>query len=118
MTSDKAGNIKITLCGDWSMSGVSNQVPRLVEQMASISALASEKGAACQAGGRPELVMTGIGDFDASGCQLLALFVRLLQGKGVMPLLTEVPEAIMGKIRLLGFAGELAACLETGEQNA
>lgn len=109
-----ADKIRIPLVGDWSMSGVTHQIPHLVEQLASLSgSLSSKVGQTYAKGYSPEFVMTGIEELDACGCQLLATFLHNLKRRGAMPLLTDVPDVIKEKILFLGFGLELGAHIET-----
>lgn len=94
--------LRISLEGDWSMTGVAGQAPLLMQRLARITA-ADEKPAS------PELHLGGITKLDACGCQLLASFVRALRQHGIFPLCAGLPEEYREKIRLLGFAAELDA---------
>lgn len=96
--SDNAG--RISLSGDWSMTGVARQLPRLVQLLARIAA-GDQKPAPRQ------LLLEGITELDACGCQLLASFVRELRRQGISPLCAGLPEGYREKVRLLGFAAEL-----------
>lgn len=113
MSGKTADKIRITLGGDWSMNGVASQLPQLVEQLASLSnSLSNKESLVCAAECQPAVVMAGIDELDASGCQLLTLFVQVLKQRGSIPLLTDIPDAIREKIQFLGFARELGAYFE------
>jgi anti-anti-sigma regulatory factor len=114
MSGKTADKIRIPLAGDWSMNGVTHQIPHLVEQLASLSgSLSSKESQTCAAANPPEVVLSGIDELDASGCQLMATFLHNLKQRGVMPLLTDVPDAIKEKIQFLGFGRELGSYFKT-----
>lgn len=113
MSQKTADKIRITLDGDWSMNGVTDQIPHLVEQLAFLpDSLSENELQSSRPEIRSEVVLTGIKELDVSGCQLLALFIQVLKQRGVMPLLTDIPEAIRDKIRFLGFSHQLGAHFE------
>jgi ABC-type transporter Mla MlaB component len=114
MLGEKTDNNNATLGGDWSLSGVINQLPYLVEHLASLSDTLSDKESQVStATNPPEVHMAGINELDAGGCQLLTLFVHLLKQKGAIPRLTGIPDAIRRKIIYLGFARELGIDFDT-----
>lgn len=114
MPEKTADKIRIPLVGDWSMNGVTYQIPHLVEQLASLSdTISNQESQNYIAANPPEIVMTGIDELDASGCQLMATFLHNLKQRGAMPLLINVPDAIKEKILFLGFERELGAHFET-----
>lgn len=114
MSGETSDRIRITLNGDWSMNGVTRQLPHLVEHLATLpDSLSSKDRQASGAEIQSEVVMAGIDELDASGCQLLTLYILLLKQKGVMPLLTDIPDAIKEKIQYLGFGRELGTHFET-----
>jgi len=113
MPQNTADKIVITLSGDWSMNGVNHQIQNLVEVLETISnSLSNPERQPSAAEIESKVVMTGIDELDASGCQLLTLFVQLLKQKGVMPLFTDIPDAIKEKIQVFGFDRELGAHFE------
>lgn len=108
----KADENRITLSGDWSMNGVADQMPYLLEQLALLPevSLSQEKDPGV-AQGQPQ-ILVDIDELDASGCQLLTLFVLVMERKGFMPLLINVTDAVKEKIQYLGFGRELGAHFE------
>lgn len=93
--------ISINLEGDWSMSGIAQQF-QLVLQWAAQLAVAGCSPATA------ELDLSGITEFDASGCQLLTAFVGNLQRQGMMPLVNGVAGTVSDKFRQLGFDQDTA----------
>lgn len=111
MSGNADGNT-ITLSGDWSMNGVADQMPYLLEQLALFPELSSSQEK--QPGvvqGQPKIIIE-IDELDASGCQLLTLFVLMMERKGFMPLLTNLTDAVKEKIQYLGFGRQLGAHFE------
>lgn len=99
---------RICLDGDWSMNGVAETFPSLTNFLSVI--LDTEASAELKKSSPdyfPEIDLTGITDFDACGCQLLALFVRSLKESGVSVHLIKMNDALRSKIQLLGFGHEL-----------
>ncbi|MDA8413855.1 MAG: STAS domain-containing protein [Desulfobacteraceae bacterium] len=114
MPEETAAQIKIPLGGDWSMNGVTSQLPHLVEQLATLSACGiNMEGMGDSKAHLAELTLAGINEFDASGCQLLVIFLKNLKQRGVMPRIMSIPDAIREKIQFLGFAREIGPYFET-----
>lgn len=110
MPEETTERIRIRLEGDWSMSGVADQFPRLAELLASPPLSRPDRDIRGDASwNRPEIDMTGIESLDACGCQLLTAFLHNLKLTGVTPLLTGISATIGEKIRLLGFDRLFAA---------
>jgi len=108
MSEDVSEKTKICLAGDWSMDGVTKQIPRLVEQLASFSGIRTDEQLPPNAHqDQSEVDLTRIEKLDACGCQLLAVFLHTLQLGGIKPLLNNMPDDIKEKIQFLGFANEL-----------
>lgn len=106
--------IRLCLAGDWTVSGVAEQFPLLANHLAHLSVIHSpDKQQTCTAQIVPEMDLAGITALDACGCQLLARFIRSLQQGGVSPLIHNVPDGFIAKIRLLGFERELNLSGET-----
>lgn len=99
---------RICLAGDWSMCGVSTQLPQLAAQLDDLTGTAPEDTSPATTTTRSEIDLQGIDCFDACGCQLLAVFLHALHQKGLRPLLSNIPGVVSDMIGLLGFAGELA----------
>jgi ABC-type transporter Mla MlaB component len=99
---------RICLDGDWSMNGVAETFPGLTKFLAGITGTeASAEFQKCPPDFIQEMDLTGITDFDACGCQLLALFVRRLKENGVSIHLIKMNDALRSKIHFLGFGREL-----------
>lgn len=119
MLEETTETIRIRLEGDWSMSGVADQFPRLAELLASPSICRPERERRPDASRkRPEIDMTGIDSLDACGCQLLTTFLHNLKMTGVTPLLVGISATIGDKIRLLGFGRFLAAHADAARECA
>lgn len=101
MMSEAGERIRISLEGDWSMSGITGQFQVLLQWVSRLT----------EAGGKavtPELDLNGITELDASGCQLLTAFFGKLRQQGIVPLCNEVAEAVCSKLHQLGFDQEAA----------
>lgn len=106
--------IRILLGGDWSMNGLTQQLPHLVEHLASLpDSNANKEHMKDSRANLAELALVGINEFDASGCQLLAIFLNNLKQRGVMPRIMAIPDAIRKKIQFLGFDREIGPYFET-----
>lgn len=103
--------MQIHLDGDWSMSAVAEKLPLLTECFVRIvgSAAGYQK---CPNDLAPEIDMAGVTDFDACGCQLLALFVCNLKQKGFRSQVVNIPESLRSRIHFLGFDKELNLLLD------
>ena len=111
MSGNADGN-RITLSGDWSMNGVADQMPYLLEQLALLPEVSSsQEKQPGVAQGQPK-ILVDIDELDASGCQLLTLFVLMMEREGFMPLLTNLTDAVKEKIQYLGFGRQLGARFE------
>ena len=99
--------IRICLDGDWSMSGVAERFPALAKHLSAWpDSQSNEELQGSTSCGLPEIDLAGIDALDACGCQLLALFIRNLQQRGVTSRLTNIPEVFKSKIHFLGFDRE------------
>lgn len=98
----------IRLDGDWSMSGVAERFPVMVKYFATtLSSKDSGDQQKCSSEAVSEIDVAEVTDFDACGCQLLALLVRSLRQNGVSAQLINMTDAFRSKIHLLGFDSEL-----------
>ena len=108
MITDTGEMLRIKLDGDWSMSGVAAQFPLLADCLVHLTD-------ADAAGGKgkgpsdilPEIDLAEVTDFDACGCQLMALFIHNLRQNGISAQLINIPESFRSKIHFLGFDNEL-----------
>lgn len=101
MTGNSDTTACITLCGDWSITGVS---ARLSELTAHLDALVLNTPDAGDASMGPEICLAGVEAIDASGCQLLAVFFAHLRRNGLSPRLVNLPGHVHACADLLGFA--------------
>lgn len=93
---------RIRLDGDWSMAGVADKFSALSKFLVRLlNPQTSPKNIT------PEIDLAGVTDFDACGCQLLALFVRSLRQNGIRVQLSNLPDSFKSKIHYLGFDHEL-----------
>ena len=105
--------LQIHLDGDWSMSAVAEKRPLLAEGFARIVGSDSVAGQQqCPSAIVPEIDMAGVTEFDACGCQLLALFVCNLKQKGFSSQVINIPDALRSRIHFLGFDKELNLLLD------
>lgn len=98
MISETQEVLKISLSGDWSMSGITEKFPQLVQYFERLAG---------SSGGVPEIDLADVTDFDACGCQLLAQFIRNLRHNGIEAQLTNISDAFRSRIQFLGFGREL-----------
>jgi ABC-type transporter Mla MlaB component len=105
MNIESGNGLKMLLDGDWSMSGVADRFPALTGCFATL--LDSGVQQKCSAGAVPEIDLAGVSEFDACGCQLLALLIRTLKQNGISAQLINLSDAFRSKIHMLGFDREL-----------
>jgi len=99
---------KLYLAGDWSITGVTEQFPLLVQHISRAkSADSGDTGQKVEAVELPEIDLSGLTDLDASGCQLLVFFLKTLNQYGIFPTISNIPDIHISKIRSLGFGREL-----------
>lgn len=100
MVSESGQKIRISLEGDWSMGGITQQFQVLLHLVSQLTDSAASSTS-------PELDLKGITELDASGCQLLSAFVGNLRQQGIVPLCDVVNEPVCDKIRRMGFDQEV-----------
>ena len=93
----------IKLHGDWSICSVT---ARLSELCAHLEALRTGTGGAEQVPHRPAICLENLEAIDASGCQLLAVFLRHARSQGISPVFVNAPAHFMASLATLGFAAE------------
>lgn len=93
----------LTLRGDFSIEGVSEQWPGLLQLLSEADAAHHEQADQTP----PTIDLTQIETLDACGCQLLALFLRRLKEQGVAAPHLNLSQYCREQIELLGFADEL-----------
>lgn len=102
MMNDTGEISRICLDGDWSMTGVADKFPALYTFLVHLL-----NPQARPSNITPEIDLAGVTDFDACGCQLLALFVRSLRQNGIRVQLSNLSDSFKSKIHYLGFDHEL-----------
>lgn len=99
MTEKANENIPIKLCGDWSITGVSKQLSTLTAHLETLLT-----GRAADP--LPQICVREVEAIDASGYQLLAVFLRHVRGHGLSPVLVNTPDHLRTALETLGFATE------------
>ncbi len=95
---------KLILQGDFTIAGVNDQIPRLIQQLEENETSQSEK----LPHALPyEIDLIGIEDLDASGCQLVAAVLHNLRHQGFKEFSFNLSDCNRDKIRLLGFSNEI-----------
>lgn len=100
VTKDQYPANKLTLKGDFSIGGVNEQMPFLIQH------LALETAAMPNRADRNlpyTLDLNGVQVLDACGCQLLAIFLRVLREQGVELFSFALSDCYRKQIHLLGF---------------
>ena len=97
---------KLSLAGDFSIAGVNDQLPVLLEQLAGIEPIDPEK--ADQADPY-EIDLSGVLNLDTCGCQLLATLFQHLKQRGVRKYSLKLSDDYRQKIHLFGYANEVFA---------
>jgi len=87
---------RINLCGNWSITGVAEQLPYLNSSMESFSTGTPRQQA--------EIYVEEIESIDASGCQLLAIFFHSIRKNGHEPKLLNPSTILRENLKTLGFA--------------
>lgn len=103
--------LTIKLDGDWSMTGVTQQLLPLTEHLAALSSVPPQQT-------RPVIDLAAVVLFDACGCQLLTILLRHLKLLGFAPILANIPEQFRHSIELLGFGHEFDTLLDTAKGHA
>lgn len=103
--------LTIKLDGDWSMTGVTQQLLPLTEHLAALSGVPPKQT-------QPVIDLAGVVLFDACGCQLLTILLRHLRLLGFTPVLANIPEEFRCSIELLGFGHEFETLLDAPRGHA
>ncbi|GLI36953.1 hypothetical protein KI811_15050 [Geobacter hydrogenophilus] len=111
MPENASANLTIRLNGDWSMTGVTQQLLPLTEHLAALSGVHPQQA-------QPVIDLTEVALFDACGCQLLTILLRHLRLLGFAPVLTNIPAELRGSIELLGFGHEFETMLDIAKGHA
>ena len=111
MAENSPEQLTIKLNGDWSMTGITQQLPPLTEHLATLSGMPPQQA-------QPVVDLEDVALLDASGCQLLTILLRHLKLLGFSPLLTNVPGHFRDSIELLGFGHEFETILDVTKGHA
>ena len=85
----------ISLDGDWVVSTINQQMQCLI----------GRRKAAPAVDGSPIVIdMSSVESLDASGCQLLASFVKVIEKDGLKPRLASMPASFQELFESLGYA--------------
>ena len=100
MTKKKSPLATITLAGDYSIAGVSDQLPILQQLLKEATEVRQKAGnivSPCQ------INLSGLQTLDACGCQLLAIFLHKLRAEGLTDFSFTLDEFQREQIHLFGF---------------
>ncbi|WP_041245404.1 STAS domain-containing protein [Geotalea uraniireducens] len=114
MSESATERMSIKLCGNWSITGVTDQLKFLKIQLQSLSFsnAADTRASSCPMENDPEIDMKDVDQIDLSGCQLLAIWLRHVKLLGLSPVLINVPEEFRQNIHFLGFGSEYDCILD------
>lgn len=106
MKAEPDGVSGLALKGDFSITGVSGQLPLLAEYLTRMAEMAPGR-----LGTVPpyEIDMTNIQTLDGCGCQLLAIFFRHLRRSGAGRLSLSLNREHRDKFHLFGFDSDIFA---------
>lgn len=111
MAENAPEKLTIKLDGDWSMTGVTQQLLPLTEHLAALSGVHPHQA-------QPVIDLAAVALFDACGCQLLTILLRHLKLLGFTPVLANIPEEFRCNIELLGFGHEFESLLDVARGHA
>lgn len=98
---DRCDVNRISLRGDMSMVGVTEQFPLMAQFLAEPAAVPTDQQ-------RPhEIDLTGVHTIDACGCQLLSAFIHNIRKRGAEVFTFKLTDDCRDKIHTLGFDNEL-----------
>ena len=100
MTKKKSPTATLTLSGDYSIAGVSEQLPVLqqhLKETAAATEKAGNKALPCH------IDLSDLQALEACGCQLLAIFLHKLRAKGLADFSFTMDEFQREQIHLFGF---------------
>lgn len=106
MSTEQDGTNRLILKGDFSIAGVNDQLPLLVEHLTRMAVVAPESFNAAHP---YEIDLSDIQALDSCGCQLLATVLRNLRSRGIGMFSLKLGNEHREKIRLFGFADEILA---------
>lgn len=102
---DRDDVIRISISGDLSMVGVTEQFPLMVQYLAEPAAAAVVSPNEQHL---HEIDLTGVQALDACGCQLLVAFIHNLRKRGAALFSLKLTDDCREKIHNLGFDDELS----------
>lgn len=94
---------RIALSGNWSICCVTERLSELTTHLGALIAGRDANASPT----RSEICVRDVESIDASGCQLLAIFLRHLHRHGFAPAIVNPPEHFRSIMALLGFDAEL-----------
>lgn len=109
MAGKSADACKVKLEGEWGTDQVADLKNLLADHLAGIRRAA---------GTRAELDLSALTALDACCCQLIAVFLDNMRRRGLVPVLTGMPEQLHETIALLGFSEAFAAPVPPGDESA
>ena len=111
MNENTATTRTISLNGDWSIANVGAQLQPLANQLAGLRAAGANVR-------QVEVNLADIETIDASGMQLIALFLRHVRMAGVEPVFVNPTHEFLASISLLGFEADFEELLVDAVRNA
>ena len=102
MTKHADTRTRIALNGDWSIIGITYRLHELSNHLKTFSINGKSTASL-----NLEFCVSGVETIDASGCQLLALFLRHLRQKGFTTTIVNPPDQFRSIVTMLGFGTEL-----------
>lgn len=97
---------RISLRGDYSITGVKEQIPLLAQHLARVAEITPETLGRER---RHEIDLTEVQALDTCGCQLLATLLRNLRQQGMEAPVVKISDSYRERIHLLGFDAEIFA---------
>lgn len=111
MPENAPATVTIKLTGDWSMTGVTQQLVTLTEHLATLSREQPQQN-------RQVIDLAEVSQFDACGCQLLTILCRHLKLLGFAPVLNNITDELRSHIKLLGFDHEFGTMADIAMERA
>ena len=109
MAGKSADACKVKLEGEWGTDQVADLKNLLADHLAGIRRAAET---------RAELDLSALTALDACCCQLIAVFLDNMRRRGLVPVLTGMPEQLQETIALLGFSKAFAAPVPPEDESA
>jgi ABC-type transporter Mla MlaB component len=106
MSENTIAACRVSLAGDWSISGIAEQFPLLTSYLCQLVSIPPKQEPSLADTDLPEVDLAGVTALDACGCQLLACFAHALHNNGISLRIRNIPADFIAKIQLLGFGRE------------